>query len=351
MVRRLLALAFGIVVIAGALAIRRDREPDSTRAPTGEVDVYSVFDDVPVTLLCAEELAGLCDSLSLVVSDVIVESAWVTADRLAAGGKLGADAWMTFRPWPELARSVDPPLPSVLGAVSIVARSPLVLAGPTPVMAAVQERCPDPRTLLSCAAAGEAQLMMRDPKKSAVGALGLAAMGNEVRSALSAAVPSDDDVRAALGAVVAKARTTAVPYEDVTRLGTGALALTVEADVALAVAAVDVEILRGYDEIQALYPFDTHSAEVVIAPAVTFTQAGDLVAALRSRSGVYLIERTGYTVDAHTPGFLYAEKVFAARPTIRTDLEPPLLAFLTSMRSLPRDLAPPAAPEPAPASP
>lgn len=334
MIRRLAATAFAIAVIVGALVVRQDRGTGTPSATPGDVDAYTVFDDVPVTLLCADELAAMCEALTLVVSDVVVEPAWETADRLAGGGELRADAWLTFRPWEELAKPTDPPSASVLGPASSIARSPVVLAGPTLVMAAVQERCPDPLTLLACATTGEQQVMARDPRRSALGALALAALDSELRAAPAAPPVDEEQIRGQLRSLLGRARQTPVPYEDVMRSGGNAVALTLEADVTAALDELEFEEQRDYDQALVLYPFETRTAEVVMVPATTFDRAGDLALALRSRTGAYLLGRSGFDIVGREPRFLSAEKVFASRPTIRTDLAPPPAARLAALRSL-----------------
>lgn len=338
MLRRLAALAFGVAVIVGALAIRNaDDGGGSSRrdSASGEVDPYDVFDDDPVTVLCIEELAVMCEDLDLVFGTTRVEPAWVTVDRLAAGGELEAEAWMTFRPLDAMAA---PPGPAkgALGRATPVARSPIVLAGPPAAVAAVEAACPEATTLLSCAGATEGvQLMLRDPTTSAAGALALAVLAGEpVAPAPGRAVePAAPDP---LDALLTRARLTPVPYEDVARLKKSAIALTLEAEVTVALAVLPFEELRGYSGVRVLYPLEARAAEVVVVPARTFSRADDLIAVMQTRSLAYLLERSGFEVPPRRPGFLDAEAVFAARPTVRSDLPPPAPELLRTLRALRR---------------
>ena len=337
MVRRVAAAVFAVAVIAGALAIRNGAGGgDTASKPTQVSDPYDVFEDDSVTLLCAEELAGLCNDLEGIVTTTRVEPAWATVDRLADGGKLGADAWLTFRPFDQMA---VPPAPakSQLGEATVVGRSPIVLAGPPAAMAAAELVCRDPRTLLSCAGAVEGvQLMLRDPTTSPAGALALAVLADEL-GAPGPGPAASDGVADQLARLLARSRGTPNPYEDVARLqGSGLpLALSLEADVNLELEKLEYEALRVYEGVVLRYPFEARAAEIVLVPNRSFDRADDLVGVFGSRSLTTKLERTGFEVPGRAR-YPLAKKPFASRPSIRYDLPAPAPELLRRLRALPR---------------
>ena len=336
MARRIAAAVFAVAVIAGALAIRNADDADEAppRAATSTTAPYEVFRDDPVTLLCAEELARLCADMKYLIGTAKVEPAWVTVDRLAAGGQLGADAWATFRPLDEIA--VPPsPAQSVLGPATPVGRSAVVLVGPPAAVAAVDAACPNPRMLLSCAGEAEGvQLMLRDPTTSPAGAIALAVLADELGGEAAppaGAVPSERLVR-----LLARSRGTPSPYEDVVRLKGSAVALTFEGDVNLALDVLKSEERFEYDRVVLRYPFETRAAEIALVPSRSFARARDLAAVLGSEDVGFKVQRqTGFDPPGYSRSN-YPPKVFSARPPIRYDLPPPAPERLRQLRALPR---------------
>lgn len=180
MSRRIAAVVLAVAMIAGGIAIRNSRGGDAPRRERAEDrNLYSVFDGDEASILCAPELAALCERLTGLVGPVRIEPTWTTVDRLAGGGVLGADAWLAFRPLDEMA--APPTSPSTLAPAAPVGRSPIVLAGSPAVIGVIQAACIDPRVLLSCAGnVAGFQLMLRDPATSVPGAIALNVLAEEL---------------------------------------------------------------------------------------------------------------------------------------------------------------------------
>jgi hypothetical protein len=120
MAARLLALVAAVAMVAGALAIR-NRSDDAGSGGSGRLH-----------LVCASELANVCDALDGKGVDVTVEPAATTADRLK-GLKVDSndiDGWLTSGPWGEMVDAVRPPSAGKLfnAPGGALARSPFVLA-------------------------------------------------------------------------------------------------------------------------------------------------------------------------------------------------------------------------------
>ena len=335
MARRVVAALAAVALIVAGIAIRNQKENEPRRnLPAAKVNPYEVFDKTDnVSVVCAVELAAVCERLASYVRTTTVEPTWATVDRLAGGGVLGADAWLTFRPLEEMAA---PPAPaqSTLAPATLVGRSPVVLAGPPAAVAAVKAACPDPRVLLSCAGSvAGVQLMLRDPASSAVGGIALSVPAEEL--GVAAPAPALDKGAASLAGLLARSRLTPVPYEDVSRLQGGAVALTLEADVNLFLRRLPFEEQQNYDRVALLYPFEARAAEVVAVPARAFPRAADLVSLITSTTVGSVLERSGYEAPGTTPS-LFPRKLYAERPTIRGDLPPPSPARLRQLRDLPK---------------
>jgi hypothetical protein len=119
MKRVVLAIAVVIALVVGAFALRAARSSDT---PAGA--------DRPTRVLCATDMAAACAALAGPDLEVRVEPATTTIARLLAGDALQADAWLTPRPWFELAQvRTSPVLPiDQFGTPSeVIARSPVVL--------------------------------------------------------------------------------------------------------------------------------------------------------------------------------------------------------------------------------
>lgn len=117
--KRVGALVAAVAMVAGAMWAR-DRL--DARGDGGGDPVLAA--DRPV-LLCATELAAVCDALEV---DPLVEDPGDTLDRVAGGEPLGADGWLVTSPWPAMAAIV-----AAAGTVpelevgDVIARSPAVL--------------------------------------------------------------------------------------------------------------------------------------------------------------------------------------------------------------------------------
>lgn len=334
MSRRIAAVVFAVAMLAGGIVIRNSRGGDAPRrAPAEEANLYSVFDGDEASIVCAPELAALCGRLTGLVGPIRIEPTWTTADRLAGGGVLGADAWLAFRPLDQMAA---PPTtsPSTLGPAAPVGRSPIVLAGSPAVIGVIQAACLDPRVLLSCAGnVAGVRLMLRDPATSVSGAIALSVLAEEL--GVTAAAPVADEDLASLRSLLSRSRLTPVPYEDVSRLPEGSVALTLEADVNFFLSKLGYEQQRSYSGVSVLYPFEARAAEVVVMPARSFPRAEDLVAVINSTRYGVAADAAGFDVPGH-PRDLVPAQVFAKRPTIRYDLPPPSPVRLRQLRALPR---------------
>lgn len=336
--RRLLAIVFAVFVLLVGLGIRVADDDDGDGA-TSEDDVaagdgadpYSVFDDEDeVSLLCIEELRLLCESdLSSFDVDVTVEPAWTTTARLADGGDLGADAWLTVRPFDQAL--------AVGGAPQVLARSPIALVGPPATVSALDAACPDVATKIGCAVAtsGE-QLALRDPGSSAFGALALAVAAFELGTEADA-VALDDAVAAQLEDALDVARATQSPFDDVARIAGDLMALTAEAELVVAVDRLDYEVQESYDDAAVRYPLDVRALEIVAVPAPGFARFDDLQRVLSSQDAAYSFDGEGFfTEGGYVAYAIEYSPVFDLRPVVRTDLPPPTLELLRDIAGLGR---------------
>lgn len=90
----------------------------------------NVDGDRPTQVLCATDMADACAALASPDLEVRIEPPATTVARLAAGDTLQADAWLTPRPWLDLARAraaATPTGDSLGEASAVIARSPVVL--------------------------------------------------------------------------------------------------------------------------------------------------------------------------------------------------------------------------------
>ncbi|HVL99836.1 MAG TPA: hypothetical protein VM324_11150 [Egibacteraceae bacterium] len=134
-VSRLLALVVAVGLVVGALALR-DRAGQG-----GPADQRA---GGPGTVLCVTELRTVCDALAADDLRVRVEDASATLDALAAGDAPDVDAWLTLRPWPQMARDrrKRAQLPPLLGEDSTaLGHSPLILAIWEERADALRQRC------------------------------------------------------------------------------------------------------------------------------------------------------------------------------------------------------------------
>jgi hypothetical protein len=109
-------------MIAGSLALRSSLDDD------GDDDGGT---RTVGTVVCATELAGVCEALAEDGADVQVEPAGATADMLINADQPEVDAWIVTAPWIAIVeeRRGLATLEPLFGEVTTVARSPLVIVG------------------------------------------------------------------------------------------------------------------------------------------------------------------------------------------------------------------------------
>jgi hypothetical protein len=123
MARRLLALVAALAMVGVAIVVRNNRDSGgaSTTAASGRLQ-----------LVCATELAAVCDGINARDADVTIEPATVTADRLhsADPDDPGIDGWLAPGPWGAVVDSARSTSAGRLfaDAGAPLARSPFVLA-------------------------------------------------------------------------------------------------------------------------------------------------------------------------------------------------------------------------------
>ena len=327
------AVAFAVVAIVVALAVRGGDGDGASVSSTADGsfdpgdDVYDAFEDDEVSLVCIEELRLLCeDAFPSLGFDVRIESVWTTVDRLEAGGALDADAWLTVRPFDDLARAAGADL---LPSSAVLARSPIAIIGSKEAVTAFDATCGDATVLLTCAATdGRADVVLRDPATSAIGALALASVADEL-GATTERLPGTVET---IEALLADGRIAQVPYEDAERAGGTLVALTIEAELLAAIEDLTYEEQDVYDDAAIRYPLDVRAVEVVAVTGATAMRAQDVQAVLASEDVGYSYRRTGYTVDGDASYLLDYAVPFADRPTVRTDLPPPSVELLQALR-------------------
>ncbi|MET1048223.1 MAG: hypothetical protein ABWZ55_01215, partial [Acidimicrobiales bacterium] len=155
--RRVLAVLGAVLMVAVALLLRSflDGGDDGDQASGDRGN-----GDVP-TLVCAEELADVCEALERDgVADVTVEPVGETVDRLGAvDADLGADAWLTLDPFPQ---QVDERREFATGSalfgepLATDRSSPLALVAFADRAAALEADCPEVDWACLGDAAGEA---------------------------------------------------------------------------------------------------------------------------------------------------------------------------------------------------
>lgn len=118
--KRVVMMVGLVGLVASAFALRAVRGNDAR--PSDEVATK--------VLLCATEMAHVCADLGDASLQVRVEDPGTTLARLRSGGGIDAEAWLTPRPWADLAQlrtqssGVDDPFDNVSPTL---ARTPLVI--------------------------------------------------------------------------------------------------------------------------------------------------------------------------------------------------------------------------------
>jgi hypothetical protein len=157
--RRLVAVAAAVAMVALAFVVRSRLDDDSDDGNTGDDG------DGELTLLCDPDLAAACEASGL---SFIEETSGETATRLRDGGDLGADVWVTSSAWLDVVESE-----AALEARSL-ATSPVVVAA-LAGDADVATECPTTGDLKCIAdAADELNIASGDPDRS----IGLAVAGH-----------------------------------------------------------------------------------------------------------------------------------------------------------------------------
>jgi hypothetical protein len=125
-VRRLVALLIAAGMVIAAIVIRAQLDDDD------EGTERTTTTDRQPRLVCATELAGVCDAYRNFGDDeieVVEEAAGTTADRLVSEQLADLDAWLVTAPWPTIVdearerKGMEP----LFSAATPVARSPLVI--------------------------------------------------------------------------------------------------------------------------------------------------------------------------------------------------------------------------------
>lgn len=336
--RRVGAILFAVAAITLAVAIRHGREADADRPPrSADRSAYGTFDRGSVHAICIEELRSVCeDDLELFGFDVRVEPAWATVDRAAKTGQLGADVWLTVRPFDAMASQPGQPGQRSLDtATPVLGRTPIALVGPPAATAAFDRACPDPATVLRCAATTYLpHVALRDPSRSAYGALALASVAYELGVPAGATSIDDPTVLGQLRGLLHGGRRTQTPFDDVLRLRGDALALTTESDLLADITEQKSDAQGRYDSAAIRYPLDVRTAEVVAVPSATFARAADLRAVLTSQDFGWELEHAGYIVEGRTAYVLDLAPPLKNRPPMRTDLPPPDAGLLRALRAV-----------------
>jgi hypothetical protein len=125
-VKRALAVAGAVVMIALAVVIRRGIDDDGGSSSS----TTTQGNGSGLVLACVTELQPVCDAVAAAHSDVSlrIEEAGTTSAALAAG-KSDVDAWLTFVPWPDIANTVTASgAPVVTGTQTVVATTRLGIA-------------------------------------------------------------------------------------------------------------------------------------------------------------------------------------------------------------------------------
>ncbi len=146
--KRFLALLAAIGMVAAALLVRTLVDGGSVGPAGGGSSGDG--DASTTTLRCGPDLRPACESLATQVDDlrIEVEDEGATAARLATDGSsgLGADAWLTVGPWPQVAADDRaaaglPPL-DLGGSTPVLARSPVVMVAAVDRADALARTCP-----------------------------------------------------------------------------------------------------------------------------------------------------------------------------------------------------------------
>jgi hypothetical protein len=330
------AVLFAVAAISFAVAIRHGREADADRTHrrSAAESAYGTFDRGSVEAICIDELRSVCeDDLSLFGFDVRVEPAWATVDRVVKTGRLGADVWLTVRPFDAMAS--QPGRPAIGQATPVLGRTPIAVVGPPAATAGFDRACPDAATVLRCAATTYLpHIALRDPSRSAYGALALASVAYELGVPERATSIDDPAVLGQLRGLVHGGRTTQTPFDDVLRLRSDSLALTTESDLLADIIERKPDDQERYDSAAIRYPLDVRTAEVVAVPSATFSRAAELRAVLTSQDFGWQLEHAGYIVEGRTAYVLDLAPPLKSRPPMRTDLPPPDAGLLRALRAV-----------------
>ncbi|MBW3556951.1 MAG: substrate-binding domain-containing protein [Actinobacteria bacterium] len=322
--RRVAALLFAVLVISLAMEIRahRAKREDDRPVERRRDETYDRFERDEVDLLCAEELRVVCETrLALLGFKVRIEAVGLTLDRLSRGEGFETDAWLTFRPFDQMAASAATD-PAMMGPpLAVVARSPVVLSGPRSAVEALDALCPDPAGRFACAATARPKAVtLHDPRTSAAGLLALASLVYAAGWVGQSEGLEDQATREGLRSFVQEVRRSQAPYEDAMRIEGDTVALTLEAEVLAAVRALDYDEQETFDAAAVRYPIDVRAAEVVVVPALFSSRTADLARVLASDDVARAFSRAGYQVEGKPHWLVEYVPAFRGRPTVRTDL-------------------------------
>jgi len=261
--RRVLALVAAAAMVAGSLAVRS--RLDRSRAESAN----------PLRLVCAAELGPVCDSLDRSRSQVSVESAGATAERLSrsADDPPGVDGWLVPAPWPQIvdgerrARQLAPLFPDISPPL---ARSPLVIVAQKSLTDRLTSRCGGTvgwKCLGDAAASRLAKPGHPDPSVNAVGALvlGQATAAFFGRSDLSTTDLDDADFTRWLTGLETASPPGASGGSPLNEMLVTGVAIydavgTVEAE-----AGPVLAVSAARDKVALLYPSPMATADVVLA--------------------------------------------------------------------------------------
>jgi hypothetical protein len=286
MKRVVLAVAVVVALVASAFALRAARSSD---APADA--------ERPTRVVCAPDMAAACAALAGPDLEVQVEPATTTIARLLAGDALQADAWLTPRPWFELARARTAPVVPVdpFGTPSeVIARSPLVLIVRSDRRSAIESTCNGvldwfclARTMGEPWAGtgadptwGTVAMAVDDPTQRTTGLLALAQMGATFTRRAVFDWRDLDAVRSTVTSVLTRLPAPADrPALDVMleRGGVYDGAFALEAGSRIAIASP-----RASGQLELVAPAPVVSADAVLVPSGGSTRPIDLEAVRRA---------------------------------------------------------------------
>ncbi len=327
-------------MVVGSLAVRSGLDQSSGGGGSGN-------GGGELRLVCATELAAVCDALGKTKAKVLVEPAGVTAARLSTDSPTGPaslDGWLVPSPWPEIVQSARKRsgLEPQLKAGATLGRSPLVLAVWPDRLGVLRQRCAGGQVTWRCFGdvGGQPAAQVKPGHADVDEAVGLATVGAATAGffgrtdLIRADLEDNDEYRSWLTrlerAVPTFRPTSGTAVRDMLLKGPAAFDAvgTTEAE-----AAPLVAMAARPDKPVVIYPSPVTTVDVVLA-TVPGSRAKGISAAVGSDTGLDALAGSGWRVPQRRPA-----KAIPSQPDLPAASGLPDAGILDFLRTLSKEVA------------